>query len=222
MAVKRIKREPEIEPALQVEQLAPQPRKNTGLWIVGIIVVLAAVGLWLYKTKNFPVVAMVGMRPIFRYEVNKELFKQGGKSMVDNLVTERIVKDELAKEGIVITDAQINQKIDEVKQNLGPGQDLNTLLAERGMTLNDVKNQLRLQMGVEKAVSDKATVSGDEVAAYIKTNAAVLTATTEAEKTVEATTAIKQQKMQRAVSDWVQGLRTKAKVWYSDINLKTQ
>ncbi len=186
--------------------------RGRGKWYAAIIIVVLLVGLWIYKTDNWPIVAMVGMHPITRYQVDQELFKQGGKMEVDNLVTQQVIQDELNRKGITVSNDELNQRLDVIKANLA-GQDLNSALAAQGMTMADLTNQLKLQLGVEKAVAEQATVSTAEVDAYIKSNGSTLTATTEAARRDEAMASLKQQKLQSAVSVWVQDLLAKTKVW---------
>lgn len=205
-------------PVEEVAMPVMEEKKTTKMNFGWLLVLAIAVGglFWMYKSNNFPISAVVGMKPVWRHQVNQNLYKQGGKAEVDNEVTELLVKDELSREGIKVTDAEVTSKIESIKASLGAGQDLNTLLAARGMTMDDVKRQLVLQMGIEKALASKVSVSDDEVATYIKSNGSFLSATTEAAKKDEAMAALKQQKMQTSVSTWIEDLRSKAKIWYAE------
>lgn len=218
--VKTVKVQP--EEIFEAPEVVVKKNIPFAVWIIGAVAALAVLGFILYKTDHFPVVAMVGMKPITRYSINQQLFKQGGQAMVDNMVTEIMVKDELSRLGIKVTDEEVNAKIDSIKKSLGEGQDLTALLAQRGMTLDDVKKQLVLQMGVEKVVSSKVSLTDQEVNKFITDNGQYMTATTEAGKKEEAATALRQQKMQTEVSTWVESLRKNAKVWYANENLKSK
>jgi hypothetical protein len=230
MAVKTVKRVRKDKPAEDMvpvlpitsveEKLPVQSKSKTKVWIAGVIGILILAGIILYKTNNFPVVALVDGKLITRYEVDKELFKQGGKATIDNLVTEAIVQNELNRLGIKVSQDEINQKVETIKQGIPAGQDINQLLADRGMTMADVEKQLKLQLGVEKAVADKTAVTDAEVTKYITDNKSMMSATTEAGLKDEAKVALEQQKTQTAITSWVQGLRSKAKIWYSDNSLK--
>jgi len=81
-----------------------------------------------------------------------------------------VLDQQLAGDGICRFEAD-NQKLDEIKANLGEGTDLETVLSERGLTLADVKKQLGLQIAIEKALSDQASVSAQEVETYVTDNA---------------------------------------------------
>jgi len=180
---------------------------------VGVVVtlVLVLVVFW-WRTNTWPIVGFVGLRPITRFEVDQELFKQGGKSIIDNIVTQNIVESELASKKIVVSDTDVDVKLGEIKSQLGAGTTIEQVLADSGMTLADAKKQLKLQMGIEKAVSAAISVTQAEVDEYIKTNGASLTGTDE-EKKLMVEKYLGQQKVQTAIAAWIEGLRSKAKVW---------
>jgi len=150
-------------------------------WV--LVIAVLVIGFW-YKTKMWPVAAVVNYQPITRYEIDKSLFEQGGKQVAENLITEALVKQELAKLGVAPTEAEIEAKIEEIKKGLQPGQELDKLLEQSGMTMQQLRERIKIQLGVEKAVTDKAQIASDEA-----------------------------EKLQEEIGKWVEGLKTNAKVW---------
>ncbi|MBI2008386.1 SurA N-terminal domain-containing protein [Candidatus Amesbacteria bacterium] len=155
------------------------PEVKNDIWTVekkkvvgGLVIVLALVALWWYKTKTWPVAAVVNYQPITRYEIEKSLWEQGGVQVAESLITEALVKQELARLGIGPTEAEIDAKIEEIKKGLLEGQELEKLLEQSGMKMADLRERIRIQLGVEKVATDAAKIS-----------------------------------------DWVEGLRGKARVW---------
>lgn len=202
--------EPVVTPEFDMTSTPPAPRRK---WLLPAIVAVAALVAFWYKTNTWPVVAFVGMRPITRFEVNQELYKANGEEVINSLVTERLVKDEIAKKGIKVSDQEVNGKVDELRANLGESVKLEDLLAERGYTLDEVKDQLKLQLEIEKAVSDKVTLTAEEIDKFVTDNSAYLTGSSSAEKRVEAEKTLKQQKLQQAISEWIESLRSQTKVY---------
>lgn len=206
-----------FEPVETLEHLAPVPGVKSKIKIdyriVGaVLVVMAAfAGFW-YKTNSWPIVAMVGMRPVTRFEVTQELFKQYGKDALENKVTEMLVKNELDRTGVSVSDTDVTAKIDEIKGSLTEGTDLDSLLASRGMTKQQFEYQLRLQLRVEKALMAKINITDQEVSDYLKANEQYMTASGEAALT-QAKEAVKYSKLQEEVNKWLEELKTKAKVW---------
>lgn len=152
--------------------------------IGGVALVIAVAALWWYKTKTWPVAAVVNYQPITRYEINKSLFAQGGEQVVESLITEVLVKQELAKLGVAATEGEIDAKVEEIKKGLQEGQELGKLLEQSGMTMAQLRERIKLQMGVEKAVTEQAKIATDEA-----------------------------ERLQEEIGKWVDGLKTKAKIW---------
>ena len=107
----------------------------------------------------------------------------------------------------------MDAKIEEIKATLGEGTDLDTLLSERGMTLSDLKKDLLLKIRVEKAVEKEASVSAEEVDAYLKENEKLLASLKPEERKVEAEASLKQQKLSTAITTWIEKLKDDGKVW---------
>lgn len=129
--------------------------------ILGIIGLLA---LWWYKTNTWPIVAVVNYRPIFRFEVDKQLFSQSGKEVIDGLITEDLISQELKNRKIVVTTTDIDEKMSEIKKQFGTDENFKQILAMQGMTEEQVREQITLRVGLEKMVepsTDSAKLQGD-------------------------------------------------------------
>jgi hypothetical protein len=184
-------------------------------WLIGAVIVAGVAVFW-YKTNTWPIAAVVGISPITRFQVDQELYKQNGKAMLDNIITQKLVENELANKKVNVSEQEVNDQLDSIKKNMGPDmtdQKFNELLASRGLTLEEVKKQIRMQLEIEKLLSGQATVSAEEVDKYVKENSQYLTGSSEAEKKVEAQSILKQQKLQSVIQTWVDGLRNQAKIW---------
>jgi foldase protein PrsA len=167
----------------------------TGLLLLGL---LAA--FW-YKTNTWPIAAVVNGRPITRFEVDQALYKQSGKDALQNMIDERLIRSEISKNGVQVSDDEINKRVDEIKISLG--QNFDSALAAQGLTATSLKDQIRVQLSLEKLLSDKATVSAEEVKKLSPNEA-------DAESAAKY---LKQQKLQEAISSWIADLRTKAKIF---------
>src|SRR3989344_9175216 len=96
------------------EEKAGRKGKKLPRWAIWGLVVLGALALFWYKTNSWPVVAMVGLRPVTRGEVTRALLKQGGKAEVESLITEMLVKKELDKLGVKVEASEVEAKIREI------------------------------------------------------------------------------------------------------------
>jgi foldase protein PrsA len=186
--------------------------KKFGLpkWLVAVLVILAALLLYWYKTNTWPIVAMVGYKPITRYEIEKGLFAKSGESEIENRVTEIQVETELAKMGIKTADADVDSKINEIKASLGEGSDIEAILSSRGLSLQDYRRQLKLLLGAEKAVAGNVTVNDEEVAKYLEMSGASATDSAAVDNARES---VRLSKVDQEISKWVLSLADKYKVW---------
>ncbi len=214
MAVRRKKKEIEVvSDQLPVISELEVKSSKMGKWgWIGLLFAVLCVYWW--KTNSWPIVAVAGMKPIWRHAVNQELYKQGGKSVVDSLVTQRLVEVELGKARVKISDQEVEGKLDEIKKGFEKPEDFEVALADRNMSLIDLKKQIELQMGIEKLLSEKIEVTASDTAMIIKEMGTLLTATTEAEKQEEAKKIILDQKLQMEINTWIESIRSKGKVWW--------
>lgn len=211
MAAKKIKNTKVTEPVVIEEEVVtavsyerPQsgafviPKKRL-LWFV-LLLALALFAFW-YQTNSWPIAAFVNGRPVTRFELDQELYRQGGQQVLDNIITEKLVQSELAKSKVEVSDADVTARIDEIKANLGESFD--AALAAQGVTLEELESQITTQLKLEKMLSSQASVSAEEI------DQATSDGQTDRE-TAEAF--ILQQKVQELISGWVQELKAKANV----------
>ena len=181
--------------------------------VVAVLIALLALG---FIFKNWFVVAVVNNHPITRFSLDRDLEKQGGKQVLESKISEMLVLDEAKKQKVNIGPTEINEKINQIEAQLtAQGQKLDDLLALQGQTRKDLEKQIRLQLSVEKLLSDKALVSDQEVADYFKANQSTYPKGTKLEdKKAEITDQLAQQKLSAAIPAWLENLRTQAKIYY--------
>lgn len=205
-----------------VETLSYQPRtisetpaSNKGSmkkWTWVLVVLLLLVGYW-WRTGRWPLVAIVAGQPLTRFEVEQQLYKQGGKAMEDSLITQKLVEAELNKMKVNVDKADIDKRVEEMRATVPQGSTLEKELADKGFTLDEVRKLVELQLRINKALEPKATVSAEEVAKYIKDNGKYMTGKTDADKKTEAESILKQDKLSAAIEQWIDEVRTNGKVW---------
>ncbi len=194
-------RNPVVEEEVMVMQETIE-RPSVNYRLIGLLIILAAVlAVFWYRTNTWPVAAFVNGKPVMRFELDQQLYKQGGPQVLDNLITEKLVADELSKNKMTASVEEVEARINEIKTSLGTSFD--AALAAQGMTMDQLKTQIGTQIKVEKLLGGQASISATEVEEMMKQNEIDATA---------ATKMLKQQKLQTIIQDWVEGLRTKAKI----------
>lgn len=177
-------------------------------------IILIAIGLlllFIYK-KNWFVAATVNGSPITNLELQMKLNKQFRSQILTQLINEKIILAEAAKNNTIATEAEISNKISEIETQVGGAQALDALLTQQGQTRDSIRQQIRLQLSIEKLYVNEATVSGEEVNTFIEQNKEQLRATDSAGQQKEAEETLKNQKLSQIFSQKFQELKTKAKI----------
>jgi foldase protein PrsA len=208
MAVRRTRK----AVAEKVEE-TPTERKKIPAVAVGIAAAVLVLALFWYKTDSWPIVALVGWRPVTRFEAEQELFKQGGKAVVDDIVTQILIGNELKKNHITVTNSEIDAKIEEVKKTLGENSKLEDVLAANGTTLTQFRKQLGLRIGIEKILENRIAVTDEELTSYMVQNQSFLGAATDEAKRNEAKDMLKISKLQTEANKWITELKAKTRIW---------
>ncbi|MFH1601944.1 MAG: SurA N-terminal domain-containing protein [Candidatus Shapirobacteria bacterium] len=187
-------------------------KKNQKKVNIGLAVILALLLAYMFRGQF--VVATVNRQPITRLELIKSLEEQSGKQTLDNLITEKLISQEAKAKGIAISEQEINDEIESVRQRLSEqGQDLDTLLNAQGIGLAQVREQIKIQKTLEKLVGDDIQVSPEEIVQYKEENKDYLPEDQESiDGQVEES--IKQEKINTAIQNLVSSLREKANISY--------
>ena len=179
-------------------------------WLLLALLVIL-VGFFLVK-KGYVVAAVVNGKPIFRWELNKQLATRFGQQTLESMITERLITGAAQKEGVITSQADVDAKVVSITQTLGPDVNLEELLQYQGMTKEDFENQIRLQLTVEKVLGKCVTVEESEIDTFIQGNRETMTATDEASLRSEARNTLLSQKTSEKMQPWLMELRDKAKI----------
>lgn len=176
-----------------------------------ILIALGILFLGFYK-KSWFVAAMVNNVPLTNLELQTKLNQQYKTQTLNQLINEKIIMQEASKNNAIPTEEEINKKIAEVESSVGGKETLDSLLTQQGQTRISLRDQIRVQLAISKLYEKEATVSAEEVAAFLEQNRAQLRATESAAQEKEAYDAIKNQKLSQIFSQKFQELRQKAKI----------
>lgn len=176
-----------------------------------ILAIIALVLLGIYK-KNLFIAAMVNGTPITNLELQMKLNKQFRTQTLTQLINEKIILNEAMKKNAVASEAEVDSKIAEIEKSVGGKESFNSLLSQQGQTRESIRQQIRLQLSIEKLYASEASVSADEVAKFIEQNKDQLRASDSAGQEKEATELIRSQKLSQIFSQKFQELRQKAKI----------
>ena len=182
--------------------------------ILALVVVLVLAILILLK--NQFIVVSVNGESINRLTLIRELEKQAGKKVLEGLVTNTLILQEAKKRNITITDNELNAEIKNIDENLKKrGQSLDQVLTLQGLTIDKVKDQIKLNLIMKKLLSDKISVSDKDVSDYIEKNSKLIPQGANPDDTKnQVRQQLEQQKLQEKGQELIKSLQDKAKINY--------
>jgi len=184
--------------------------------LIIFLITVGVVGGGLYGFKDQFIVATVNGHSISRLELIKELEKQYGKGTLEGIVTETLILQEAEKQGVSISDEEINQEIQKIEEDIAAqGQDLSQVLGLQGMTMEELKEQIGLQKMVEEIVKKDIEVTAEEVETYFEENKDSFPEDADIEELRGSIkTQLEQQKLTEGINSWIQNLRDTANLNY--------
>ena len=199
-----------------VRETSSNQMSDSNKKILAALLISALVALALFMAyRKFFVAAYVNGEAISRVEIIKQLEKQGGKNVLDQLVTEKLITQEAKKRDISITQNDVNKETKTIEATVTKqGMTLDQALQSQGLTKEQFNKEVKIQLMLQKMVKP-SVITDKQVAAYIETNKDQLTAQQQ-ENPTALNTQIKaqltQQTQQTDIQKFVTDLKAKAKI----------
>lgn len=149
-------------------------KKIFGLMLAIVIVGVALVGCsnGSSNSTDDEVVAKVGDLTVTKSEFYEELVKQNGAQVLDVLIADKIMQAEVKKQNIDISKEEIEADLEEMKEFYGSDEALNQELDNYGLTLDDVRNNIKSNLQIERLLAPYIEISDEEIAEYFEENKA--------------------------------------------------
>ncbi|MEK7633551.1 MAG: SurA N-terminal domain-containing protein [Patescibacteria group bacterium] len=201
------------------KQISPRVSIKLPKRVFLYVLILLVVGGLIYFGGKVFFVASINGQLVNRLSIVKELEKQGGKKVLDDLILKALINQEGKKRKINISEKEVDAEISKIEKNVtSQGATLEVLLQQQGMTKKDLTDGIRLQLLVSKMVDSNVIVTDKEIENYLakqKEQSSLGLGQTVPEITRDqAGAAIKQQKLQAKIQTFVADLKAKAKINY--------
>ncbi len=211
------------EPVKNIEEIKEEPKeektkkeswfKKNKTLVTSLIIVMIAF-LAGFFVKNNLISAMVNGKPIWKKELVKEMETYYGESVLSSIIEGELIKQEAEKRGIKATEEEVSNQIKMIEDSMkSQGQDLQQALKESGMTIEDLRENYKMNILIEKLLADKITVTDEDIQKYIEENKDSFPEGTDMEQIrslVEE--GLKQEKMSTEYQSFINGLREKADI----------
>jgi foldase protein PrsA len=210
-------------PVKNIEEIKEEPKeektkkeswfKKNKTLVTSLIIVMIAF-LAGFFVKNNLISAMVNGRPIWKKELVKEMETYYGESVLSSIIEGELIKQEAEKRGIKATEEEVSNQIKMIEDSMkSQGQDLQQALKESGMTIEDLRENYKMNILIEKLLADKITVTDEDIQKYIEENKDSFPEGTDMEQIKSLVEeGLKQEKMSTEYQSFINGLREKADI----------
>ena len=175
-----------------------------------VILILAL----LFFSKKFFLAASVNGKSISRLAVLKKLEKQGGKKILEMMITQALIRQEAEKRKITVSQKDIDAEMKKIEANVtSQGTTLDQALQNQGMTKNDLTEEIKTQLMLQKMAGGNIKITDKEIDDFISANKNQQ-GFDQAIPREQAAAQLKQQKLQQKAQGFISDLKVKAKIIY--------
>ncbi|WP_324716362.1 peptidylprolyl isomerase [Carboxydochorda subterranea] len=147
-------------------------------WLAGLVGLAIALGLFAagyftYATLAAPgkdVVARVNGDPITREQLTSELERQAGSSILQQMIGRRLVLQEMSRRGVQVGKAEIDAEMGRIRDQFPSAQAYEDALKRYGVTEEELRQEVELNLGVRALGRLGVSVSDAEVRQYFDAN----------------------------------------------------
>lgn len=158
------------------EAAAPVKKSAAG-WIMLSAVLAIALIVVLIKPpfgggEGNETIATVNGANIKKQELYELLVKVNGEPALDNLILEKLVQQEADAASVKFAEQDITDEIDIIKLDFPSDDEFNNVLTQNNLTMEDLREDMRLSALIRKVLESKTTVTDEDVKAYFDANLA--------------------------------------------------
>lgn len=192
-------------------------KNNLGFVIKLLVVILIGSGVFFLaqKYRGLVIAGVVDGHPITRWELNARLYNRYGKTALDEIVTEQLLYEQAAKNGVTVSSKEIAAEVAANEQQFGGKKQLMDMAKQAGINDQAQLNEFfKLKLTIKKLQDKlfKVEVTTDEVKKYYDENKQYLGNKKFEEVQKDITDQLVQQKVQQQFTDWFGNIRKEAKV----------
>ncbi len=192
------------------------PRFNTK-FIVNLLLVLlvgATIFFLAKRYRGFFISGMVNKSPISRFELNQVLTKRYGRTVLEELINERLLKQATTENQVSVSDDEINDELKKLEESLGGKDNLLSAMEQYGLSDQDLRRQISLRL-LQQKLAEKVSIvqiSDEEIKSYFETNKTLFTGKKFEDVKADITKDLKTQKLQQEFGKWFEEYKAKAQV----------
>lgn len=198
----------------------PPSKNNTSrnIWMgLSLVLAIVLVIVLVKPSSDNAAVATVNGVDITKDKLYSELVTLGGTQTLDNLITEELIDQEVKKANITVTEKDLTKEIESVKKNFATEEEFTAALTQSGMTIEDLKNEMEIQVKIRKLVEPQVKeVTDADIKKFFDENPGAYDTADHKATLEEKSAEIKEQltatQISTLSSTWLADLKTKADI----------
>lgn len=144
-------------------------------WIVTSVLIAAVlIVAMVTQTPKIEEVASVEGKVITKDDLYDALVESYGPATLDTLINDRIVELEAKKQGISVSEDEIQAELDVIIEQYGSEEVLKNQLEGSGLSIDDLKDDIVNYIKTKKLVEPTIEITDEEISAYFEENKASL------------------------------------------------
>lgn len=148
--------------------------KRIGIFVLVLIIALTVIGCNSDSSSDDEVVAKVGDMKVTKSELYDELVKQSGVQVLNMLISDKIIEAEIIELEINVAEEYIEKDLQDMKDFYASEDAFNDDLTKNGLTVDDVKDNIKKNLQVEMLLDPYVDITEDEMKNYFEKNKATL------------------------------------------------
>ncbi len=135
---------------------------------IPFICVVAVITYYIVLKDSY--VAKVGNVKISQEELNTALNKQYGATVLDTLISNKVIELEAKKQDVTVSKEAIQSQLDTLATEYGSEEALESALASSNTTMNDAKKSIETYLLTKKLIEPTLNITDTELKSYFKEN----------------------------------------------------
>ncbi len=189
----------------------PSFSKRPSKRFIAIAATIIVLGGLVYLISKYAIIGWVDNKPITKFQLYSNLEKRYGNDTREQLIVEQLILSEAKQKNLSVSDEELAAEIANIEQQQGGADQLAQILQVQGISQDEFRNLVKLQLFRTKIFGEGVNVTDEQVNQYITENQESLPAATagaaQAEKDQlrkDVMDQLKQQEISQKFNQWLQ------------------
>lgn len=200
-----------------VSAVTSSSKKINPIFLLKLLLIIAigvVVFLLVQKNRGLFIAGTVNKSPVSRWELNSKMAEKYATQTFEEIVSERLLTENLKKNKIVVTDKEVQDELAKIKLQYGGEEQFQAAIVQFGMTEAKAVESIKQSIGLKKLIeaSNKIEISDEAVSKYFTDNKASYGTQKLEEVATEIKDLLYQQEIYTKSQEWYTQVRKDAKI----------